>query len=195
MNEYEIRDDFIGIFNNVLGNELCDNYINFFEKSLEENLTYEQSKSRHKLDNISTDVITSKFIIDRNLSYTATAFLELFWAKCYPLYAEKFSILQECSQHNIYDVKIQKTLPGGGYHVWHAENTNLVQRNRMLSFVLYLNDVEDGGETEFLYQKVRFKPTKDRLVLFPAGFTHTHRENPPLTGDKYIITGWIEYSV
>jgi len=39
---------------------------------------------------------------------------------------------------------------------------------------------------------MRVKPKKGRLILFPAGFTHTHRGNPPLDGEKYIITGWVE---
>jgi hypothetical protein len=57
----------------------------------------------------------------------------------------------------------------------------------------YLNDVEEGGETEFLYQKKRVKPVKNRVVVWPAGFTHTHRGNPPLSNAKYIITGWVEW--
>ena len=26
--------------------------------------------------------------------------------------------------------------------------------------------------------------------IFPAGFMHTHRGNPPISNDKYILTGW-----
>jgi hypothetical protein len=72
---------------------------------------------------------------------------------------------------------------------------HLKDRNRIMAFMLYLNDVEVGGETEFLYQKTRIKPQKDRLVIWPAGYTHPHRGNPPLSNEKYIITGWIEYGV
>ena len=62
------------------------------------------------------------------------------------------------------------------------------------SYVLiYLNDIEDGGETEFLYQGVRVPPVKGRLIVWPAGFTHVHRGNPPLKETKYAITGWINY--
>ena len=61
--------------------------------------------------------------------------------------------------------------------------------------MLYLNSVTEGGETEFLYQKRRIKPQQGRLVIFPAGFTHTHRGNPPLSGDKYILTSWVENSL
>ena len=59
--------------------------------------------------------------------------------------------------------------------------------------MVYLNDIEDGGETEFLYQSRRIKPVTGRAVLWPAGYTHTHRGNPPLKDAKYIITGWVEF--
>lgn len=88
-------------------------------------------------------------------------------------------------------IKVQRTERGGGYHQWHFESSNRAVRGRVLTFVLYLNDVEEGGETEFLYQGKRQKPKKGTLVIFPAEFTHTHRGNPPLKGRKYIATGWI----
>ena len=58
--------------------------------------------------------------------------------------------------------------------------------------MIYLNTIEEGGETEFLYLKKREKPVEGKLLIFPAGFTHTHRGNPPLKGDKYILTSWLE---
>ena len=67
-------------------------------------------------------------------------------------------------------------------------------RNRLLVFSLYLNDGYEGGETEFLFQKKRMKPQKDRLLIWPAQFTHTHRGNTVLKGDKYLLTGWVEFS-
>jgi hypothetical protein len=59
--------------------------------------------------------------------------------------------------------------------------------------ILYLNDVEEGGETEFLHQGKRIKPTKGTLILAPASYTHAHRGNPPLSNDKIIITSWVEF--
>jgi len=59
--------------------------------------------------------------------------------------------------------------------------------------MIYLNDVEEGGETEFLYYARRIKPTQGTLLIWPAYFTHAHRGNPPLSNTKYIITGWIEF--
>ena len=84
--------------------------------------------------------------------------------------------------------KWQKTSIGGGFHNWHHEN--IFDRQRELVWTLYLNDVEEGGETELLYQHTRIKPKKGLFTIFPASWTHTHRGNPPLSNEKYIGTGW-----
>lgn len=65
--------------------------------------------------------------------------------------------------------------------------------NRHLVFMTYLNDVDQGGETEFFYQKLNVKPTKGLTLIWPADWTHTHRGNPLGNHKKYIITGWLSY--
>lgn len=91
--------------------------------------------------------------------------------------------------------QLQRTRPSQGFHVWHAESSCLSHKSRAISYILYLNDISDGGETEFLHLSERVSPKAGRMLIFPAGWTHTHRGNPPLVEDKYIATGWMEYSV
>jgi hypothetical protein len=91
--------------------------------------------------------------------------------------------------------KIQMTKPSEGYHVWHCENSSLLYKGRFITWILYLNDIDDGGETEFIHLSKRVAPKTGRLVIFPAGWTHAHRGNPPLKDTKYIATGWMEYTV
>ena len=55
---------------------------------------------------------------------------------------------------------------------------------------LYLNTIKEGGETEFLYLNKRVKAKVGRMIIFPAGYTHTHRGNPPIGEEKYIATTW-----
>jgi len=86
---------------------------------------------------------------------------------------------------------LQKTEPTQGYHVWHYENGGYNNIARHVAWMIYLNDVEDGGETEFLYQRKRIKPVRNRAVIWPGSYTHLHRGNPPLSGTKYILTGWM----
>ena len=119
-------------------------------------------------------------------------FFDSLW-QCYGKYREEFSILDNCEHHGVKAVRLQKTCPGQGYHSWHFESATSLSANRLLAFSLYLNDVDEGGETEFLYMKKRIQPKAGRLIIWPAGFTHTHRGNPPLSNEKYILTGWIEY--
>ena len=78
-----------------------------------------------------------------------------------------------------------------GYHLFHSDfNGNSLEWNKKSHVIMfYLNDVEEGGETECLYQSRRVKPRTGTMVICPSGFTHTHRGNPPLSGDKYIATG------
>ncbi len=89
--------------------------------------------------------------------------------------------------------KWQHTPVSGGYYQWHCEQGQGTSANRLLVWSIYLNDVEEGGETEFLYQGLRFKPRQGDLLMWPSGLTHPHRGNPPYSNDKYIITGWIEW--
>ena len=115
------------------------------------------------------------------------------YSQIYPLYVEKFPLLNTTDKHTVYEVKIQKTKPSEGYHVWHTELMGKKDQSRLFAFMLYLNDVTEGGETEFLYQKCRVTPVKNRFILWPAGITHMHRGNPPLSNDKFVLTGWLEY--
>ena len=87
---------------------------------------------------------------------------------------------------------LQKTVPlGGGFHNFHCEDTGYNVAHRTMAWMVFLNDVEDGGETEFIYQQKRFKPEKGTVLIWPASYTHPHRGNPPIS-DKYIATGWYQ---
>lgn len=86
----------------------------------------------------------------------------------------------------------------GGYPYWHSEVFPQKDHNealhRILLFMFYLNDVDEGGETDFYYQDVSIKPKAGRMVIAPAYFTHTHRGNVPVSDDKYILTSWILFN-
>jgi len=81
----------------------------------------------------------------------------------------------------------------GGFKTWHTERTTLKNTQRALVFMTYLNDVNDGGETEFLYQKIKIKPRKGLCLIWPTDFTHTHRGIPSPTEEKMIVTGWFDF--
>ncbi len=100
------------------------------------------------------------------------------------------------SLYRIGPIQVQKYDMGrGNYDYWHCEvfperhGTDALHRT--LFWIVYLNDVELGGHTEFFYQNRAIQPTAGRLLVAPAYFTHTHRGCVPVSGDKYIATGWV----
>jgi hypothetical protein len=115
--------------------------------------------------------------------------------KCYDDYSSKYSILKDSGNIRASVMKMQRTGPGGGYHIWHGEQGPGTHANRVVVYMLYLNDLGgEGGETEFLYQKMRIKPEENLMLIWPASYTHAHRGNPILgETHKYIVTGWFYY--
>ena len=180
--------DFISVYDNFYSNEECEEYINLIEHYISTGLILKEEKTLHKTAhyaiNFNNDV-NYNILSGDNLS------LEFLPKIKDPIdeYLKKFSVL---GQENllIYDTKAKKIPIGGGFHNWHYENTGLQVSARKLVIQLYLNTIDEGGETEFLYINKRIKAEQGRLIIFPAAFTHTHRGNPPIGQDKYIISTW-----
>lgn len=89
-------------------------------------------------------------------------------------------------------IGIQQYPPGGGYKIWHFErdNSNDQIARRHLAFMTYLNDVEDGGGTEFFHQQTTVTAEKGLTLIWPAEWNFTHRGVVSDTQEKFIITGW-----
>jgi len=190
----------IGVFKNAYSKEYCNKVISQFEKLDELGYTskrqdYQNSPRSDKDDTaIDTTSIDPGDEINLKSFYHAITneFRDIFF-DCYNLYQEEYSFLRDFAPQFVHTNKIQRTKEGQGFHVWHTENQSPETASRIGTYILYLNDIQEGGETEFLYQKLRIEPEAGKLVIFPAGITHIHRGNPPLKGTKYISTGWIEY--
>lgn len=188
-------DNFIEIYKNVLSDDYCNKLIDYFNAAEVSGLTLSRQEHDGILKTEKEDLafFILSFPLNHSDKYFVEEFNRVFWGHCYKQYAEKYNILNTCDKHTSYSIKVQKTKPGQGYHVWHCEAANRDSANRILAWTAYLNDDFEAGETEFLYQQYRYKPNKGDVVIFPAAFTHTHRGNPPIGGNKYIITGWIEF--
>jgi len=96
-------------------------------------------------------------------------------------------------------INLQRYTAGeGGYPYWHCElyprDANSETLHRTLLWTIYLNDAFDEGETEFLYQRRKVVPKTGSVLIAPTAFTHTHRGNRPVGGDKYIATSWILFN-
>ena len=183
----------IGIYDGYIPEVECDKSITYYEKQNNLNKAYDRLQSE-------SSSITNKS--DKAVSLTDN--VETWFEEFKPLlvnfdmalkhYQDATGILHAygIDQFKYTTLKIQKTLPTQGYHMWHLEHNSLGDSSRRaLVFSIYLNNVGEGGETEFLHQSVRVKPVKGRCVIWPAAFPYVHRGNPPLQGEKYIMTSWL----
>lgn len=81
--------------------------------------------------------------------------------------------------------QIQRTQPND-YYIWHHDQTT----TRLVTFIWYLNDIKDGGYTEFI-DGTRIQPEAGKLIIFPATWDFLHRGVSPKTETKYLCTGWV----
>ena len=197
MIELQDQGDHIYTVDGAFDDQLIDDIVTNFDKMESLGLTLERNQYTGKDYPSMKD--TSMFATQETDAGFSDHMREVFdiingpileeWLRTYPVLAS-----QNYKDVYVSNGKMQKTYPGGGYHNWHSEHCNQISSmNTLLAWMIYLNDVEEGGETEFLYQQKRLKPQRNRFVIWPAGFTHLHRGNPPLSGVKYVLTGWIHW--
>ena len=86
---------------------------------------------------------------------------------------------------------IQRYLPSDHFQMVHAERMSLATSHRVLAWMTYLNDVEEGGATQFTHYDLEIIPRRGKTLIWPADWTHAHCGKVINKGSKYIITGWL----
>lgn len=198
----------VGLFDGYYDPDFCSKAIQFFEYRLHyihKGDHAELTNNNHRRNNVLVsdnsvtlgheyDFVETMVVPDFDAPILASTFKNKFWEEIYPAYTDRYPEITNVSRHRLGTLKIQRTMPGEGYHVWHFENGSGHYGHRLAFIIMYLNTIDEGGETEFIHQSMRVEPVVGRLIIAPSTFTHTHRGNPPLKKAKYIITTWLEYN-
>ena len=193
---------FIGSFllNDI---SICDRLIKEHKKSkdvlrgyvVKSSITEERSAEEKKKQIREVD-LTQKNSFDLDIGYLSKPISKEYFnglQECLELYKQIYFFSDKCNQYGIEGGQVQKYPKGGGFFHYHTEATSLATCSRNLVYMTYLNDVEDGGETEFFYQKLKVKPRKGLTLIWPSGWTHTHRGVPSMSEEKYVLTGWYQF--
>jgi len=184
---------------------LCDEIIDLYEKNQE--LHYQGMThggiQKHIKD--TRDFIIPKCSNDTEEWFKVEKFLYKELQKNFEKYKSKLNDTYEFKYENntnlLYKIldseqhvdhfMIQKYIMGKGKYTYHHDFFNDItkKRHRTVTYLWYLNDVEEGGETEF-WGTYKIQPKKGKLIFFPACWCFPHRGKMPISSDKYIITGW-----
>ena len=186
--------NFIGSYTNAISQYNCQKIITIFETSSDRQRKgiFSHGGNIEKLysEDIkkSTDITYSFFNDDRVTNIIRSGLFS-----CLDLYKKEYPPLDTCMSPWAVTAayNIQRYRPGEGYFREHCE-AGYKSSERALAWMLYLNDVEDGG-TEFPSYNLTTEAEQGKILIWPAYWTHSHRGVVSQTKSKYIATGWFQF--
>ena len=193
--------DLIKVYDHDLGDEICDYLICHFEKSSSRHKKVFRNKTpnfteynltRHANKNDKTKKIYDYLI--KKLHQNAKSYFNFVNNKLIDLYPDDHIYSRSVfpNHYGIERFRIKRYNTGGEDRFdTHVDVKDHSTARRFLSFFWYLNDVEEGGETEF--DDLIIKPKKGTLVIFPPLWMFPHRGKPPISGSKYLLSTYLHY--
>jgi hypothetical protein len=194
--------DYIYIKNNSIPKELCDDIIKYYyeeknnryegvtagglNKNVKDTLDFmipinvESNSKWFKINKLlSTELYDNLKIYIKNIENNLNSDSEINYKIFENTYLFETSFM------------IQRYEKQKGKYIYHDDfNINNKNNYRVITYLWYLNDVEEGGETE-LWNDIQIKPEKGKLLLFPSHYAFPHCGKMPISSNKYIITGWL----
>ena len=183
---------FIGCWN-LESAQVCERLIDFFDNNADKHTQGKMAGGFNPDSKRSTDLSIRPRDLDSQDHAPVREYIECLYA-CYADYLEQWEFLKQQSPRvEISSFNIQRYQPGGHFQKVHSERMTISTAHRFLAWMTYLNDVDDGGSTEFVHQGIRVQPQQGKTLIWPAEWTHAHAGNVVNSGNKYIITGWMHF--
>ena len=172
---------------------VCEGIVEFFENHRELHGAGRTGRGIDPSAKHSTDITVLPKDLD-NPGYEPIARYLGQLESCYRDYAKQWPFLGRTLQHaDLVPFTIQRYQPGGHFRRMHSERTSFGVMHRVLAWMTYLNDVDDGGETRFHHYDLDVRPERGKTLIWPAEWTHAHSGGIVTAGTKYIITGWMHF--
>ena len=173
--------------------EMCDEIVNFFEANPSDQGAGCIGGGVDESQKKTTDIpIKPKQLEQEKYKIFKTYINNV--VNCFNDYKEQWPFLNTIKGMEIGTFNLQKYSPGGHFSAVHTERGSSSTMHRVLAFMTYLNDVEEGGETSFHYYDINVQPKKGKTIIWPAEWTHAHSGGIVKQGCKYIVTGWIQFA-
>lgn len=176
-------EDWIAIYDDAIPTEFCDELIKLFEdpkiQKGEHKEYWRRCKELATLDHTHLWE-TLKNVIKQNYDK---------YRQEHPGGVLNFANILESPNMYRYDVDIDNPNVFNN----HADCWNFPTATRQVSVIIYLNDVSEGGATNFVDLAVNVAPKKGRVLLFPSFYNYIHRGEAPISNSKYIIVSWLHF--
>ena len=185
----------IRVYDDVVSKEWCKETIDMFEKS--KNPTNDE---RYESPDFNQVISQSKSFTEICLEgkdewfeikkHFLVACQQHFLKFAKELGIEKHHLSKNIVQENVHFKKYQANgLDVFKNHVDVIDTGPLSKR--FLVFIMYLSDVEEGGETTIPRYNIKCKPKAGRLLMFPPFWTHPHQGEQVKKGTKYIMMTYL----
>lgn len=178
-------DKFVRTYPNSLPHDVCDQLIQLYEQHPGYHTRYDQNgyPNMDQFDftiNRGINLELHKFLVNHALRSLEQYKMDVPEAKFWP---EKYSFE---------DFRVKHYSAGGVDRFdEHVDVKSIPSAVRFLIFFWYLNDVEEGGETEITNLGLKIKPEKGKLLIFPPFWMFPHIGHPVVKGDKFLLSSYM----
>ncbi|MCM3639315.1 2OG-Fe(II) oxygenase [Sporosarcina luteola] len=173
-----LNEPLIVVLGNVLSDEECDELIQLSKDKL----------NRSKIG-------TSREVNDQRTS--SSTFIEESENEIVVRIENRVSSIMNIPIEHGEGLQILRYTPGQQYKA-HNDFFKTADNNRISTLVMYLNDVEEGGETYFPKLNFSVSPKKGMAVYFEYFYNDQamneltlHGGAPVITGEKWVATQWM----
>ena len=173
---------------------LCDELITYFESNIAKQQIGATGGGRNLSVKDRMDISIAPDQLDLPGNEVFKLYINSLFA-CYKDYLVQWPFLAEIAQNlEMGSFNLGRYQRGQHFQKMHTERADLGSLHRLLAWMTYLNDVDEGGETYFSHYGLNIKPRKGLTIIWPAEWTHAHKGNVLLGESKYMITGWLTFS-
>jgi hypothetical protein len=180
--------DLIHTHDDVIDSQTCQFLISMFDNSVDGHERIEKDKKPNFTQfnftencNLTEESINiHNYLISKVIEYKNN-YYEFVDSRCFP----------EKNRFEQFRIKRYNN-DGNDLFDTHVDVTDYESSRRFLSFIFYLNDVEDGGETVF--EDLIISPKIGRLIIFPPLWMYPHKGKAPISNSKYILNTYLHYN-
>ena len=173
---------FIFEYKNFVEPEDCDHILNQASKmrSLEPNIEKTKIRSNRAYHITQYKDVEGNYRLFKYITAVGQAAFTQYHRDC-PY--SKYNIIEEWGLMYNY---VYRCYDQNDYYNWHVDRS-ADHVHFVTSFLLYLNDDFVGGNTLFLHDRLKVKPKKGSVLMFPCGPYFIHKGTKVTSGQKHVI--------